>query len=143
VRALSIITHSEDQTAGLAGKLAASFVAGDVLVLSGRLGSGKTTFVRALAKAKGIDENIVRSPSFAFVNEYGGDPPLYHFDLYRLGEISELYEIGWDEYLSRNGIMMVEWGERAEDLLPPTYYLIEFSIVSDYERQIDISRVQR
>jgi tRNA threonylcarbamoyladenosine biosynthesis protein TsaE len=143
VRVLSIISHSEDQTAVLAQKLAASFVAGDVLVLSGQLGSGKTTFVRALVKARGIDENLVRSPSFTFVNEYGGEPPMYHFDLYRLGDISELYEIGWDEYLGRNGVMMVEWGERAEDLLPPTYYLIEFAIVSERERQINISRIQR
>jgi tRNA threonylcarbamoyl adenosine modification protein YjeE len=126
----------------LAEKLAPSFVAGDVLVLTGPLGSGKTTFARALAVARGVDENIVRSPSYTFVNEYRSDPPIYHFDLYRLGDATELYEIGWEEYLSRNGIMLVEWGERADELLPSTYYRIEFAIVSEQERSIDISRVQ-
>ena len=139
---LSVKSHSAEQTEALARKLAGSFVAGDVLVLSGELGSGKTTFVRALVAARGIGEERVSSPSYTFVNEYGGEPPIFHLDLYRLGDSSELGEIGWEEYLGRNGIMLVEWGERAEDYLPSRYYLIRFDIVNENERDIDIALVQ-
>lgn len=139
---LSIVSHSEEQTMALAGKLAMSFVEGDVLILKGALGSGKTTFVRALAAGRGIDESLVTSPSYTFVNEYGGDPPLYHLDLYRLGDVSELLEIGWDEYLGREGIVLVEWGDKAADLLPERYYLLEFGIIDAERRQIDLSLVE-
>ena len=142
MKALDIISHSEDQTTALAKKLASSFLPGDVLILSGALGSGKTTFARALACARGIDENVVNSPSYTFVNEYGGDPPLYHLDLYRLNDIAELREIGWDEYLSYGGVVMVEWGEKAAEMLPDRYYLIEFKILGETERHICISLVQ-
>ncbi len=138
---LEIVSHAETQTVALAQKLAASFMPGDLIVLKGELGSGKTTFVRALVAARGIDENAVSSPSYTFVNEYGGEPPLFHLDLYRIGDSSELIEIGWEDYMAREGIMMVEWGERAEELLPERYYLIEFAIVDDEERKIDISLV--
>ncbi len=142
MKVLSIISHGEDQTVALANKLAASFVDGDVIVLKGALGSGKTTFVRALATARGIDEAHVSSPSYTFVNEYHGDPPLFHIDLYRLGDVSDLTEIGWDEYLARRGIVLVEWGERAGARLPERYYLAEFQIIDDHQRQIDLSLVQ-
>jgi tRNA threonylcarbamoyladenosine biosynthesis protein TsaE len=139
---LSIVSHSEDQTAALARKLAQSFEAGDLVILTGKLGSGKTSFVRALAAARGIDEKLVNSPSYTFVNEYGGAPPIYHLDLYRLGDISELAEIGWDDYLSRDGIVFVEWGEKADGRLPERYYVANFEIVSETERKIDFSLVQ-
>lgn len=142
MRVLSIKSHSEEQTAALAERLAKAFIAGDLVVLTGELGSGKTAFVRALAVAKGIDEKIVNSPSYTFVNEYGGEPPLFHLDLYRLGDVSELEEIGWNEYLNRNGIMLVEWGERAAELLPNRYYQADFSIIDETERQIELSLVQ-
>lgn len=142
VRAIRIISHSEEQTLALAGKLAASFEAGDVIVLKGELGSGKTAFVRGLATARGIDERLVSSPSFTFLNEYPGHQPLYHFDLYRLNDLSELREIGWDEYLQRNGLVVIEWGERAEGYLPNRYYLVDFTIRSENEREINISLVE-
>jgi tRNA threonylcarbamoyladenosine biosynthesis protein TsaE len=142
VKALSIISHSEQETAALARKLAVSFLSGDVLILKGDLGSGKTTFVRALAEARGVDENQINSPSYTLVNEYAGNPPIYHIDLYRLGDLSELTEIGWDDFLSRDGIVLVEWGERAEHRLPDRYYLAEFKIIDDTQRQIELSLVQ-
>lgn len=142
MRVLSITSHNEDQTVALATKLSASFVDGDVIVLTGELGAGKTTFVRALAAARGVEENEVNSPSYTFVNEYSADPPLFHFDLYRLSDPSELTEIGWDEYLARRGVMIVEWGERAGDRLPDRYYKANFEIIDENERQIDFSLVQ-
>jgi len=142
MKVLSVISHSEDQTVALAAKLAASFVDGDVIILTGELGSGKTTFVRALATARGVDEDQVNSPSYTFVNEYPCDPPMFHLDLYRLGNVSELTEIGWEEYLTRRGIVVVEWGDRAGEMLPDRYYLAEFKIVDDLQRQIELSLVQ-
>lgn len=142
MRVLNIVSHSEEQTEALARKLAASFVAGDVVVLKGSLGSGKTTFVRALVGARGIDEAAVSSPSYTFVNEYKGEPPVFHFDFYRLGDVSELYEIGWEEYLGREGLVLAEWGERAGEYLPSRYYQIELKIISENERQIEITLVQ-
>ena len=126
----------------LARRLATSFDAGDTIVLKGPLGAGKTVFVRGLAQGLGIDEQLVTSPSFGFVNEYAGKPPLYHFDLYRLNDVVELYEIGWDEYLGRDGITVIEWGERAESLLPSRHYHIEFAMIDDTSRNIDIALVE-
>ena len=142
MKVLSITSHNEDQTVALAAKLAASFVDGDVIILTGELGSGKTTFVRALAMACGVDEDQINSPSYTFVNESPSDPPLFHFDLYRLSDVSELTEIGWEEYLARRGIVVVEWGDRAGKMLPDRYYLAEFKIIDDQQRQIELSLVQ-
>ena len=142
MKVLNIISHSEKQTVALAKKLAPSFKRGEVISLTGPLGSGKTVFVKGLAGALKFDEAEVSSPSFTFVNEYLGELPLYHFDLYRLKDPSELYEIGWDEYLGREGLVVVEWGEKAEGMLPARYYQIDFRIISENEREINISLVQ-
>jgi tRNA threonylcarbamoyladenosine biosynthesis protein TsaE len=85
---------------------------------------------------------MVSSPSFGMVNEYPGELPLFHFDLYRIKNPAELYEIGWDEYLLRDGIVVVEWGEKAANLLPTRYYQIDFKIVNETDREIQIALVQ-
>jgi tRNA threonylcarbamoyladenosine biosynthesis protein TsaE len=141
-RELEIISHSEPETEALAQALTAGFSAGDLIVLSGSLGAGKTVFVRGLAKAMGIDPASVSSPSFTIVNEYPAQIPLYHFDLYRLKNIDELYEVGWDDYLIRPGLVVVEWGEKAEVKLPPVYYKINFERINDTDRKITVARVQ-
>jgi tRNA threonylcarbamoyladenosine biosynthesis protein TsaE len=143
VPVLRIVSHSEEQTTALAEKLAGSFAPADLIVLTGPLGSGKTAFVRGLAKGLGLDPAKVNSPSYTFVNEYRGEKPLYHFDLYRINDTAELYEIGWEEYLGRNGLVVAEWGEKAGELLPDNYYQLTFGIVSDSDRSIDMSLVQR
>ncbi len=127
---------------GLAEKLLLFFRPGDIIVLSGELGAGKTVFVRGMARGLGIDEELVNSPSFTIVNEYpGGQRKLYHFDLYRLGDRSELHEIGWNDYQQRDGIMVVEWGEKAEELMPSSYYLVEFETIDSDQRKIEISHI--
>ena len=142
-KALSVVSHSEEETAALAQRIAVFLRPGDTLVLTGQLGAGKTVFVRGLAKGLGIDEDSVNSPSFTMVNEYpGGKLPLYHFALYRIGDTSELTEIGWYDYLGRDGIVVVEWGEKAEGYLPGGYYQVIFAAVGEAERQIDISFVE-
>ena len=138
---LQIISHSETETQGLAAKMVPAFRPDDLVVLTGPLGAGKTAFVRGLAKAMGLDEDNVNSPSYTIINEYPGEKPLYHFDLYRLGDSSELVEIGWDDYLEKNGLVVVEWGEMAGEYLPDKYYQIKFEIIDDTQRQIYISLI--
>ncbi len=138
---LQITSHSEEQTRELAKKLARSFVAGDVVVLVGPLGAGKTVFVRGLVEGRGLDANRVHSPSFTVVNEYPGEKPLYHFDLYRMEDPDELVEIGYDDYLDRDGVVVLEWGDKAAEALPLKYYRVEFTIISEGERGITISLV--
>ncbi len=136
--ALQIVTHSEEETMALAEKLVAHLSPGDIVVLTGPLGAGKTAFVRGLARGLGIDEETVNSPSFAIVNEYPGKNPMYHFDLYRIGDPEELREIGWYDYLGRPGLVVVEWGEKAGEHLPASYYHIEFTMAGDTDRAIDV-----
>lgn len=138
---LQVVSHSEEETIALAEKIISFLKPGDLIILTGELGAGKTAFVKGLAKGLGHNSDDVNSPSYTIVNEYQGERPLYHFDLYRIGDSSELVEIGWDEYLSRDALVVVEWGERAEDYLPKNYYRISFDIVSDREREIIISTV--
>ena len=134
-----IITRSVEETMDLGKKMADSLKSGDVISLSGPLGAGKTCFIKGLAMGLGIGVNDVRSPSFTLVNELYGRLPLYHFDLYRMKGVNELYEIGWDDYLMRDGITVVEWGEKAENMLPRDSIKIEIEIVSDETRRISIS----
>jgi tRNA threonylcarbamoyladenosine biosynthesis protein TsaE len=138
---LCVSTHSEEETRAVARSLAKLLSRGDCLVLSGQLGAGKTVFVRGLAEGLGIDPAKVHSPSFTVLNEYRGDPSLFHFDLYRLSAINELTETGWDDYLSREGIAVVEWGERAEHRLPDRYYQVTMTSTDESTRKIDITLV--
>ncbi|HDL01686.1 MAG TPA: tRNA (adenosine(37)-N6)-threonylcarbamoyltransferase complex ATPase subunit type 1 TsaE [candidate division Zixibacteria bacterium] len=140
-KVLQVISHFEEETLALAEKILPLLTPQDLLVLTGELGAGKTLFVRGLAKGLGIDEMIVNSPSYTIVNEYPGKHPMYHFDLYRLGDSSELVEIGWDDYLNKDGLVVVEWGERADEFLPNRYFKIEFSIIDEKEREIVISLI--
>jgi tRNA threonylcarbamoyladenosine biosynthesis protein TsaE len=141
MKALSIVSHSEAETYALARRLSPSFADGEVVVLTGPLGAGKTVFVRGLAAGRDIAEAVVSSPSFGFVNEYPGTSPVYHFDLYRLRSVHELNEIGWDEYLLRPGLIVIEWGEKAAEFLPERYYLVNIQIIDAEQREIQISLV--
>ena len=111
------ITHSVAETEALGEKLARRLHGGDVIAFTGSLGMGKTALTRGLARGLGC-RGRVTSPTFTIVNEYDGDVPLFHFDLYRLASADELYDIGWDDYLERGGVCAVEWSERVADALP-------------------------
>lgn len=139
---MKIVSHGEAETHALAAKLVLLLKPGDLLVLQGELGAGKTVFVRGLAEALGLDSEAVNSPSYTIVNEYLGERSLFHFDLYRLQDPSELYEIGWDDYLERQGLIVVEWGDKAAEFLPREYYLVVFQIVDDQTRQINLTYVK-
>ena len=110
-------SNSLKETENIASAIAKTLKKGDVLCLNGDLGAGKTAFVGGLAKGLGIGEYI-SSPTFTIVNCYDGEIPLYHFDVYRISDSDEMFDIGFDEYLSGDGIAVIEWSEIIEDILP-------------------------
>ena len=110
------LSHSEQETEQLGEALAKKLPRGVVIAYTGELGMGKTAFTRGLARGLGC-RGRVTSPTFTIVNEYEGDVPLFHFDLYRLGSSDELFDIGWEDYLARGGVCAVEWSENVEDAL--------------------------
>lgn len=114
---MDYLSRSEADTQAIAQALAPTLPLGTVLAYRGDLGMGKTAFTRGLALGLGYTGRVT-SPTFNIVNEYLGTTPLFHFDLYRLPDSDALFDIGWEDYLDRNGICAVEWSERAEDLLP-------------------------
>lgn len=119
-------SNSENDTKNLARLIASKLKKGDLIVLCGDLGSGKTKFTEGFLSYFGL-ENEISSPTFTIVNEYKKDDiNIYHFDVYRLEDSSEFYEIGGDEYYE-NGICIIEWGEIIEDALPNDYIKIDFS----------------
>ena len=119
-------SKSENDTLSFAKKFESKLNKKDVIVLSGDLGSGKTKFTEGILSFFGL-ENEISSPTFTIVNEYSKDDiKIYHFDVYRLEDSSEFYEIGGDEYYE-NGICIIEWGEIIEDALPNDYIKIDFS----------------
>ena len=120
-----IISNSETDTMEFAKTLASQLKKGDVVVLTGELGSGKTKFVEGFLSYFGLQDEI-SSPTFTIVNEYDyKDFPIFHFDVYRLEDSSEFYEIGGEEYFEK-GICLIEWGEIIQDALPKNSILISF-----------------
>ncbi|MCI8444453.1 MAG: tRNA (adenosine(37)-N6)-threonylcarbamoyltransferase complex ATPase subunit type 1 TsaE [Clostridia bacterium] len=118
-------SKNENDTKNFARKLAAKLKPKDVVVLTGELGSGKTKFTEGFLSYFGL-ENEISSPTYTIVNEYQKDGILiYHFDVYRLADSSEFYEIGGEEYLE-TGICLIEWGELIQDVLPKNYIHITF-----------------
>ena len=114
---MEIISNSPAETEAVGASLAARLKPGSVIAFTGDLGAGKTAFTRGLARGLGVEERVT-SPTFTIVNEYeGGRLPLFHFDMYRLGSSDELFDIGWEDYLSRGGVCAVEWSENIADAL--------------------------
>ena len=120
---MELITESPGRTMEFASVLGEIAPPGTLLVLEGPLGAGKTSFVQGLAQGLGIF-GIVNSPTYNIVKEYSGRLALYHFDLYRLEDPQELWELGLDEYLTSGGVCALEWGRRAEELLPQEHLKI-------------------
>lgn len=131
----SRVTKSEEETADVARALAADLKAGDVLLLSGDLGAGKTAFVRGLAAGLGVDPEDVSSPTFTLVHEYrGGRLTLYHADLYRLEKIAT-EDLGLEEMGASGGVLAIEWPDRLTHALPGARR-IDIEIVDDRTRRV-------
>ena len=119
------VSRNENETKKIAANLASKLEHGDIVVLSGDLGSGKTKFTEGFLSYWDLD-NEISSPTFTIVNEHNKDNTnIYHFDVYRLEDLDEFYAIGGTEYFS-NGICVIEWGEIIEDVLPNNYIKIKF-----------------
>jgi len=121
-------------------KLGAHLERGDVVVLSGELGSGKTTFTKGVAKGLGVREwEKVTSPTFVIMNKYEGRVPLYHVDFYRLHDVSELGDIGFFEYLNGDNVTIVEWGEKFKEVFPKSTKWVNFKYINENTREITIT----
>ena len=132
-----------DATKKIAQDFAKSLKSGDVVCMYGDLGAGKTEFVRAMAQEFGITDYIT-SPTFTIVNEYRGRLDLYHFDVYRIADSDEMYEIGYDEYIDGDGICVIEWAELIDDILPPHRYNVTINkdfAKSESYRKITIEEI--
>ena len=114
---MEFLTNSPAETEAIGAALGKIIKPGTVIAYRGDLGAGKTAFTRGLARGLGSSE-MVTSPTYTIVNEYlGGRCPLFHFDMYRLASSDDLWDIGWEDYLDRNGICAVEWSENVEDAM--------------------------
>ena len=134
-----IETNSPEETFELGRQLGQKVTAGEVYTLIGDLGVGKTVLTQGIAKGLGIDEPI-NSPTFTIVQIYeSGRIPFYHFDVYRIGDVEEMDEIGFDDYVYGEGLTMIEWANLIEEILPEHYSQI--TIEKDLERGFDYRRI--
>ena len=120
---MEIYTSCPEETFNEAKKLAEKLCPGDVICMYGDLGAGKTLFAQGIAAGLGIEDHV-SSPTFTIVNEYEGRMPFYHFDVYRISDPDEMYEIGFDEYVFGEGVCLIEWAELIEEVLPEKYLKI-------------------
>ena len=139
---MEYITHSPAETEELGCRLGRTLGPGAVVAYFGGLGMGKTAFTRGLARGLGC-RGRVTSPTFTIVNEYeGGRLPLFHFDMYRLNSADDLFDIGWEDYLSRGGVCAVEWSENVMDALPEDTVWVRIAREGDTARSITIEGVE-
>ncbi len=133
----TFVSDSEKQTEQFAERFAKTLSRGDVVAFEGTLGAGKTAFTRGLAKGLNCTDGV-SSPTFAIVNEYDGDIPLFHFDMYRIETLGELYSIGFFEYLERGGICAIEWSENIYSALPEETIFVKLEKLSETQRKITV-----
>ena len=135
-----ITTHSEEETTTVGRELAAALSAGDVLLLYGDLGAGKTAFVRGLAEGLGVPREEVSSPTFTLIQEYrGGRLTLFHVDLYRIDDPREFDELGLDE-IAEDGVLAIEWAEKLPARLKPSRYVsVRITHGEGDQRQIELT----
>jgi len=124
----------------VANKLLAFAGEEKIFLFDGEMGAGKTTFIKSFCKVLGV-ENSVSSPTYSIVNEYAGENnTVYHFDFYRIKNIQEAYDLGYEEYFYGGGICLIEWPERIEELLPDHYINVEISILGESDRAFEFTR---
>ena len=140
-----IESNSPEETFRVGKELGERAYAGQVFTLTGDLGVGKTVFTQGLAKGLGIDEPV-NSPTFTSVQEYdGGRLPFYHFDVYRIGDIEEMEEVGFDDYVMGEGVSLIEWADLIREILPDkrTEILIEKNLERGFDyRRITVTQIE-
>ena len=137
---LNLVTGSPEETQRLGARLGKLAQLGDVFLLVGGLGTGKTCLTQGIAWGLGV-KGYATSPSFVVINQYKGRLPLYHIDLYRLDRIEEVMELGLEDYLYRRGVCVVEWAEKGLAVLPEEHLLVEMSFLSDTGRNLVLKPV--
>lgn len=138
----TVLTHTPEETEQLGADLAKKLTGGTVVALFGGLGMGKTAFVRGMARVLS-PEAAVSSPTFSLVNEYGGQPPLVHFDMYRITGWDDLYTTGFFDYEEAGCVLAVEWSENIEGALPDRTVRVRLEPVSETQRRITIEGEDR
>jgi len=135
----SRIVESESETEEIAAGFSEMISEGDLVLLNGDLGSGKTFFVKCLCSNYGIQN--VTSPSFAIVNEYSGLKKIFHFDFYRIKKLNELYDIGIEDYLKDDkAIALIEWAELWNEIIPNKHYEVRIEMFNEQKRKISITK---
>ena len=136
-----MILHSEQEVTEYGIRLGEEAMPGQVIALTGDLGAGKTTLTKAIARGLGVSD-MITSPTFTIVKEYrSGRLPLYHFDVYRIGDPDEMYELGYEEYFYGEGVCVVEWADIIEDFLPENAIKIHISYSDDEKaREVRIEK---
>lgn len=141
-RRFIIASHRAGETRKLGRLIGQSLKPGSLVALSGELGSGKTQFIKGLARGLGVDRSYhVSSPSFVLINEYPGRIPLYHLDLYRLSRGKDLEEMGLEEYFYGNGVTAIEWAEKATLLMPSQHIWVDIRWTGPNTRELIIRAV--
>lgn len=130
-----IISRSPEETRNIGEIIGESAMPGDVLLLEGKLGAGKTCLTQGIAQGLGISDYVL-SPTFVIMREFFGRLPLYHIDLYRLDNIDESMDLGLDDYLYGDGICVLEWAEKALGIMPQKHLMIRIDYLSDTERSL-------
>ena len=130
---LRLHSNSAEATRELGRVIGANAAPGDILLLTGTLGAGKTTLTQGLLWGLNSDE-YARSPTFVLVNEYQAALPVYHMDLYRLDSFDDIEALGLEEYLFGDGLCVIEWADRAKEFFPPDHIDVSISVTSDEER---------
>ena len=132
---MEYLSHSPEETEHIGEMLGRRLRPGTVVAYHGGLGMGKTAFTRGLARGLGCAGRVT-SPTFTIVNEYDGATPLFHFDMYRLDSSDELFDIGWEDYLTRGGVCAVEWSERVDDAMPADTLWVDIARGTDESDRI-------
>lgn len=132
---MKFVSHSEAETEAIGEKFARMLHPGDVVAFTGGLGAGKTAFTRGMARTLAPDAEV-SSPTFALVNDYGGKVPFWHFDMYRIRTMDDLYSTGFFDYLESGGILAVEWSENIAGALPDGTIYVRITADGENERTI-------
>ena len=135
-------TNNSEETIELGQKFGALLTKGSIVGFFGNMGSGKTTMIKGVTHGLGVKE-LVKSPSFVVITEYQGKLPVYHIDLYRINQLNELSEIGFEQYLYADGVSLIEWADRAENLLPDNTIKINIEIINHNQRKITITNFNK
>jgi tRNA threonylcarbamoyladenosine biosynthesis protein TsaE len=136
-------TVSEEETIALGERLAAEMCPGDVALLIGNLGAGKTTLAKGIVRGlRAANPEEVASPTFTLIHEYGRAPKVYHIDLYRLDHARQVATLGLDEIFESGGIVLIEWGERFPELMPHRRIEIRLQALGEDRREIEVTRIE-